>query len=286
MTDYGELQTEVNSGKLIPLEINTPLRIGYCNNCHGAKYVYAYQIESGPYQVSSAKGSKYLNLPNGAGWYTGEMKITACPACSPGLRSEWLKRNCGLSAPDMLINLSDFLASGTAGGKKQARDMIYSLLRRGRYASGYITLWGDYGVGKTFLLKAAINGFRVSGVQSRYITAADLLGDIRERFGGGGDGVVEVERMIDAYGMLVPILAIDEVDRINLTPWARETLFRLLDTRYNNAATMLTILALNPNPQLLGDDWGYLKSRMGGGEIIEVGGPDMRPATKTDYTDV
>jgi chromosomal replication initiation ATPase DnaA len=76
----------------------------------------------------------------------------------------------------------------------------------------------------------------------------------------------------------LPVLCIEEVDRVNLTGWARETLHRLLDARYNQRRELLTVLASNLAPEQLPADFGYLASRMRGGQVVEVAGLDMRPA--------
>ncbi|GIV86604.1 MAG: hypothetical protein KatS3mg054_0633 [Chloroflexus sp.] len=55
---------------------------------------------------------------------------------------------------------------------------------------------------------------------------------------------------------------------------ARQMVFRLLDVRYERRDALLTLLALNTNPDKF--ELGYLASRMSGGLVIEVGGADMR----------
>ncbi len=72
------------------------------------------------------------------------------------------------------------------------------------------------------------------------------------------------------------VLAVDEISEISLTDWSRQTLFRLLDSRYNERDNLLTVLALKPDPGNLPDDLAYLSSRISGGVPVEVAGPDMR----------
>ena len=72
--------------------------------------------------------------------------------------------------------------------------------------------------------------------------------------------------------------AIDEVDRVNTTPWVRETMFRLLDGRYQDQSRTLTLLATNTKPDDLPTDLQYLGSRMSGGIVTQIGGADVRLA--------
>jgi len=241
-----------------------------------------YVIESGPYPSPGGR-SKWLDLspdpleparPSVSGWYNGELKVSPCPVCKGGLKHSWLERNCGMTGNDLSVTLVDFRA---LKGKGEAIRIARQLLSMNMEPSGFATYHGDFGTGKSHLLKGIVNGFRNIGVQSRYATLPDLLADIRDRF-SDANGSVSVELAIEQYRK-VPVLCIDEVDtgRVNITGWAKETIFRLLDARYNDRESVLTILASNVNPDRMSPEFGYLRSRMDGGLVIEVGGDDMRP---------
>lgn len=277
-----ELEIYQDNPKAIPLERGPYPRI--CENCGGHQIMMVYLIHSGPYDIPLGK-PKWLQLspdpdcpqrPSVPGWYAGEMKIAPCPVCQAGKSEIWLMKNCGLSEGDLAVSLVDFRSSGRFSEKQPALDCAHELLAMNRNPAGFVTFYGAYGVGKTYLLKGLVNGFRQVGIRTRYAVLSDLLAEIRARF-SHQDGSVDVEDAIEQY-QRVPVLALDEIadpNRANLTGWAKETIFRMLDARYNAADRLLTILATNIHPEMMDAEWGYLRSRMNG-RIVEVGGEDMR----------
>ena len=140
--------------------------------------------------------------------------------------------------------------------------------------SGFVTLWGGYGRGKTHLMMSLVNGFRKINVVSSYSRLSDLLADIRAKF-GDEHGAVSTEQVIDEYRR-VRVLCVDEINGVNLTSWTLETINRLLDFRYGKRNEMLTVMALNIAPAQLPVEMQYLSSRMNEGTVLEVGGVDVR----------
>ena len=247
-----------------------------CLNCGGSGVMMVYLVERGPLRSPSGK-CKWLDFadPRKSGWYAGELVVAHCPVCHGGQWEAFLTKNCGLTGADLRVTLDEFKPKP---GKAQALKAARELLAAGAEPAGFVTFYGAYGTGKSHLLKGLVNGFRAAGVRARYATLPDLLADIRDRFGDDRGGVA-VEEAIDAY-QRIPVLAVDEVadpDRANLTGWAKETIFRLLDARYNRRSEVLTAMASNVRPEQMTAEWGYLRSRMGGGLVVEVGGEDMRP---------
>jgi DNA replication protein DnaC len=74
-----------------------------------------------------------------------------------------------------------------------------------------------------------------------------------------------------------PLLALDEVDRFNKTNWAMEELFQLIDHRLNNSRCT-TFIVTNTKITDFPPDFGYMVSRLNEGLILDMGGPDVRPA--------
>jgi DNA replication protein DnaC len=279
-----ELEVYANDLKAFPIPMGPFPNI--CANCGGHETMMVYVLLEGPFQSPRGK-SKWLDLapdpenpkrPSVPGWYNGELKYAPCPVCQQGRMEAWLIRNCGLSGDELYISLQDFRASGSQSGKAQSLAMAQSLLAQNHSPSGFVTYYGAFGTGKSHLLKGITNGFRSIGVRVKYTLLSDLLGEIRERF-SDGHGSVNVEEAIEQY-CSVPVLCLDEVadpDRVNMTGWAKETTFRLLDARHNDMGHVLTVLASNVSPDDMTLEWGYLRSRMESGEKILVGGSDMRP---------
>lgn len=148
--------------------------------------------------------------------------------------------------------------------------------------SGLITLTGPFGVGKSVLLMAAVNAARADGATSVYTTMTDLLDWLRAAFNPNRieeDGVdLSFERR---WRLLTTcrVLAIDEVDEMNPTPWALERLCRIFDERWRSMEQALTVVALNQPVTVLP---GKVASRLrdGRGYVIQINGADMRPYTK------
>lgn len=141
-------------------------------------------------------------------------------------------------------------------------------------------LWGGSGNGKTLLLKALVNEFNQLGRAAVYTKFTRLLWWMRQVFGDDGDR----ESYVDRYERIkcVPVLAIDELDKANLTAFAQEFQFDFLDERYESGlrGDGCTVFASNTPP---GELPGYLRSRVTDGRclVVENRGEDLRPYLKT-----
>lgn len=279
-----EYRAMIDSGVVIPLILPSQkdgeLPPGVCQNCGGVGYVFVFEPKPGAKPMLSPNGekAKWLNYNGHSGWVAGETKQLDCPACSNGNTKAWLEKRCGLTGRDLEVSLESFSVSGELAGKKPAREMAASILGMNQGAHGITTFYGPYGSGKTHLLKAIVNGLRGVGLWSLYANLSDLLADIRGRF-GEPNGQREVANVIDFYRS-IRVLCLDEFDRVNLTGWTLETIFRLVDDRYSNMDKLLTVFASNSSLTDLPAEFGYLVSRLKQGNVTHVPGPDMRPAVK------
>jgi hypothetical protein len=275
MTDYGALALEISDGSVVPLVVDAPHTGTVCPNCNGLGAVYAFRCKSGgPYKSPMNVGDKWLSIDGKAGWYSGKLVQQPCPACSNGQLATWLADHCGLVYADLAVSLYGFNTEGDLAGKEPARLAAASLLAMNTVPAGFVTYWGNYGCGKSHLLKALVNGFRKVSVFARYTVMADLLEEIKSKF-ADKDSSRAAANVIAACKD-IRVLCLDEFERINLTDWAAETVFRLLDARYNDRGRLLTVLSSNINPEDLPEEWGYIRSRIFGGQVVEVPGPDMR----------
>lgn len=285
MTEYSKIfQQQIDAGTYIPLtvqltETEKMFPDWECPNCYDRKILLAFKLTNGMNFLKSVPyaRAKYFERDGKKGWLLGELQAEDCPICSNGKMQEWLTRKCGMFGSDLDIRITKFLAEGSLACKMPAKQAAINLLSMNRNAEGTLTYWGDYGTGKTHLLKALINGFRQIGLLSVYKTAAGMLDDIRVRF-SDDDGVVSVSGAIEEYSQ-IRVLAIDELDKINLTGWVMETISRIFEARCGKQG-LLTIIGMNTNPDELPAEFGYLASRMRGGTVVNVPPPDMRPAMK------
>ncbi len=157
-------------------------------------------------------------------------------------------------------------------GVEKSIQAVRETIKRGH---GWVFLYGGFGVGKTFILKIAIAEMIRSGSEASYVRMAEILDHLRDSF---DDGVQERETKRLKFWSKLPILAIDEFDRIRNTEYGSERRFVLMDRRYEDAirGSTITILASNSDPSKLP---GYLYDRIRDGRfrIIHLSGESFRP---------
>lgn len=210
-------------------------------------------------------------------------KIEHCSICNKDRRAKWLAENCGLEPEEIekayssqfrLGNWSPDISKTYSDQRRAVAEMLAKVKRN---RAGLITLYGDYGSGKTFTLQIAVNEARADLIESFYAPFSLILSHLRGLVAQKADSSTFMQRLFD-----VPVLAIDEVTRFNETEWAMEQLFVLVDTRYRRRHSHLTLFATNDDPQVLlstGETVGYLFSRMRQGKLFELRG-DMRREEK------
>jgi len=158
-------------------------------------------------------------------------------------------------------------------GKRNAVAAANRVLSMGRRPIGWYCFFGPYGTGKSSILKILTAEYARRGLRSHYTRAEDMLTRIRDSF---SDNPQESERQIKtAYGHY-QFLAIDEVDRISNTGWAKASMMMLLDERYRKIDQYCTVMATNTRPAEFPAEFDYLKSRMQDAEGAPVFGEDLR----------
>lgn len=140
----------------------------------------------------------------------------------------------------------------------------------------WLTLWGPFGTGKTHLCAAIVNACIENRKAAVYYTLPDLLNVLR--------GTFKDNTFSDVFSRLatVPVLVIDEVDKVNWTAWADEAVYELVDARYRALNERGTVFAMNVEPKGNGSGNDYLYSRMWDNRnvVVRVGGGDVRPVVE------
>ena len=143
---------------------------------------------------------------------------------------------------------------------------------------GWVYLWGGYGTGKSLVLKIAVAEALHQGRDAAYVRIAEILDHLRRGF-DEKSGESETARL--NWWAELPVLCIDEFDRMRGTPYTDERRFVLMDRRYEQACRReaVTIIASNEDPARLP---GYLYDRVMDGRftIVQVGGDSMRPGMR------
>lgn len=203
--------------------------------------------------------------------------IIHCPVCRSGVQKERIAEYSGLVQRERKVMLRDWKIPiiqdhpGWSAQRKRAKRQIEQAINE---PHGFYTFWGDFGGGKSMALQIVVNELRERhGTDGFYALSAGVLDHIRTLIGANEDTSAFWDRLLT-----VPVLALDEVDRFKVTDWAHEKLFVLIDTRYRQIDTHLTLFATNSDPRAdlpPEEALGYLYSRMREGERVWLRG-DMR----------
>ncbi len=196
-------------------------------------------------------------------------KLVPCPTCHAPKLSSHLR---DLSQLDGWLEDASFDNFKLCAENRKAYTAALKFVDK---PIGWLTLWGTYGPGKTHLLAAIANRLTAEGKGAIYYTLPDLMDALRDSYKDDFSGTFH--RVAN-----VPVLLIDEVDKISPTAWAMEKEYQLFDARYRGLGQFGTVFAMNTRPEISGDDSDYIISRMFDRrfDVIEVGGGDMRPVEK------
>jgi DNA replication protein DnaC len=159
---------------------------------------------------------------------------------------------------------------------QSAIDAVNELLERGY---GWLYIHGAFGLAKTFILKIAVAQMLRKNTEAAYIRMSQIIDNLRDAFSSNHPSH-EVQSRLDWWSQ-IPILAIDEFDRVRLTEYAQERQFVLMDQRYESALRQetITIMASNKSPSELAEQTdGYLSDRIEDGrfQIIKLDGDSRR----------
>lgn len=256
--------------KLLVAEPNhEPLGCINCGMTAKPGYMVAKKLLSAP--MSYPPDGAVSCWHDGA-YYISEVITAPCPVCGGNKLGDLLRKNSGVPVGFEFVKFADILPYT---GNEQAREWLAMTIAQAPAPAGMVTLSGTYGTGKTFIGYCLTNEYIMRELPAKYVTASDMLASVRETFGNNSGNAGE--HLIQQYRKY-KVLVIDEIDRINLTSWAQETLFRVIDGRYQERDRLVTVMISNSTPDQLGatDEWGYLASRMKDGDVIVLKNGDMR----------
>ena len=202
-------------------------------------------------QPVQADGSRYaVNHPMFS-------QVIPCPDCGgPGLRDA----DIGLMPGD-LARL-DWSSIKTIPANKEGMDAgvaaVKLVLALGH---GWVYLHGSYGKGKSLLLEIATAVSRRAGNHAQYLTMTEMMDNLRASFEDDSD--TTLERRIKRWEHL-PVLCVDEFEKVNTTGFVDERKFQVLNHRWRMAAAHqpsgITIIGANVPPEEIGS--GALTDRI------------------------
>jgi len=174
----------------------------------------------------------------------------------------------------------DAIKPGISDGYK-AVEVVRPMYSRGW---GMAFLWGNWGQAKTLLGKIVTATAYRDNKRTAYANMSGILNDIRLAFDAQENKTTELLRKMD-WWIEREVLFLDELDKVNNTPWAQEQIFILIDKRYQMAVReeALTVIASNTSDKELD---GYLKSRLHDrriGEVVHLNGADARQLVPDEW---
>lgn len=206
--------------------------------------------------------------------------LVKCPACWEGHLPDHLKRLSGLSDRMLTWALKAMIRDP---GRRPARLAAQRFVCNPK---GWLTVWGEYGTGKTYVLASIVNELRKQERAAMYVAAPDLLDAWRKAY--DPDAPANFDTLF-AKVRDVPILALDELGQVKMTAWGLEKLFQLLDYRYRESHQLGTVLALHFEPKSDCAPAGWppqadaILSRVHEwpDQVVEMTGGDVRPVVGT-----
>ena len=114
------------------------------------------------------------------------------------------------------------------------------------------------------------------------------MDDIRIAYDERENKMTELVRRMEWWTSL-DVLAIDELDKVGQTDWARERIFQLLDARYQSAIRQEALTVIAANYQSPDELSGYLKSRIednrftANGYVVYLKGADGRKSMPKNW---
>jgi len=171
-------------------------------------------------------------------------KPIPCPECYAPKMAR-LARDNGQLDGELLVNTFDnFHTTDTnRAAYNAAREFADN-------PTGWLTLYPDYGGGKSHLCAAIANQL---GKKCRYFNTPDLTSSLKD--------FDKTEKIISDISR-TPVIILDELDKAHVSSWTREQLQRIFDHRYRNAATIGLVIATNIAPEQFDGPLQFIGERM------------------------
>lgn len=192
-------------------------------------------------------------------------RVFPCPQCNkPALDAV-----CGLRTHERAMTLDRLKTEGRPGAaemKRRAAEFIQN-------PYGLLSLYGDNGNGKTLVAMAIVNAMLERGIQARYLTGTELMMYLKEAF---DPQVMDTDRARIERLARLPVLVIDEFEKVNPTPYASDMQQFLVNERYRNRQTVGTVFVWNGDLETLA--WPAVVSRIKEFPAVHNTDLDLRPA--------
>lgn len=170
----------------------------------------------------------------------------------------------------------------------RAREKVVEFLTHAKVAiekGQGMVLSGTFGTGKTHLASAIRNALSKEGYKVLFITLPDYLEKIKK--GYGKNGATDMRYIQESYktqelAKSADLLVLDDVGANNMTAWAKEELFKLVNARTGKS----TIVTSNYSLEAFSSDADLYRSfsRMSeNSAVLFIKGDDMRRKGEFNY---
>ncbi|MCH5585653.1 primosomal protein DnaI [Shimazuella sp. AN120528] len=124
-------------------------------------------------------------------------------------------------------------------------------------------LYGDFGVGKSYLAGAIMNELAVYGVSTLMIHTSALFSEMKNAISQNGEGITEKLEVVKT----APLLILDDIGAESLTPWIRDDILGVI-LQYRMTERLPIIFTSNLTLEELED---YFSNTPKGGEELIKG---------------
>lgn len=215
-----------------------------CSECGGQKY-YRYDVPLGHPLFG---------------------RLFPCQSCNPIA----VDRASGLNQQERQVKFSDLITNGLPGTAEMVT-AAQKFIESG--CTGFLSVYGGYGNGKSTMLKALVNECLAQGIEARYVTMTRIMMYVREAFNSGLDGDSDYSRITQFARARV--LVIDECEKGRMSEHAREIQTHLFDERYRESYQLGTALVWNGEFEDF--DLPWVRSRLSEFKLVKNNDSDMRP---------
>lgn len=162
--------------------------------------------------------------------------MTPCPKCN----QQALAALAGLRPGEMLARLDELETDGRPG----ATAMVKAAQNFLKSPTGWLSIYGPYGNGKSTVLRAVVAECLRRGMRAKYMTLTELMFYVYEAYDNEKAGESDWGRIKNILSYQV--LAIDELDKYEMdTSNARKVQSFFFDERYRMANFQGTMFAWN-----------------------------------------
>ncbi len=212
-------------------------------------------------------------------YYSNNGDIKECSCRAIGMKIDRINSSYARSGIDKKYRwkfINNFIARDTASEK--AKNAAYDIISNFPDVGKGLFMWGNPGTGKTLLSTIILTELITRhAIEGKFVKISrNLFSRLKSTFVEGSSSYGQASIIEREYAE-VPILVIDDFGVQRDSPWELETLYNLVDARYE--ALKFTIFTSNSDPfkSLKDKSEGRILSRIKEMcKIIEISGPDYR----------